>query len=228
MIKKCCLSILCIVLAIPAIAQEKQRLKDATGVVKEVLDSKDGIPRTTLNSAICMVVFPNVKKISAGVGVTYGRGVLACRAGLKAGGAWSAPAMYSLDAGSIGPQFGGSSTDYVGLVMTEAAADKILSGKWKLGADVGAYLGNSGATTQGLNDASLGAEIVIYARANGGVFAGASVGNSSIESDDKANRELYGRSITASEIVRDGKVSVPDSAQSFLAALPTADVSQTN
>jgi lipid-binding SYLF domain-containing protein len=39
-------------------------------------------------------------------------------------------------------------------------------------------------------------------------------------SDDKANRELCGRPITATEIVRDGKVTVPDAAQPFMAALP--------
>lgn len=127
--------------------------------------------------------------------------------------------MYSLDAGSIGPQFGGSSTDYVVLVMSEPAAEKILSGKWKLGAHAGACLGSSRAITQGLNGPSLGARVVIYARANGGVFAGASIGNASITSDDKANRELYGRPITATEVVRDGKVTVPDAAQPFMAAL---------
>jgi lipid-binding SYLF domain-containing protein len=220
MIKNCCLSLLCIALAMPVLAQDNQRLKDASGVLKEVLNSKTGIPQTTLDNAICVVVFPNVKKIGAAVGVTYGRGVLACRAGLQADSAWSAPAMYSLDAGSIGPQFGGSSTDCVVLVMTEPAAEKILSGKWKLGADAGAYLGSSGATTQGLTGGSRGAQVVMYARANGGVFAGASIGNASITSDDKANRELYGRPITATEIVRDSKVTVPDVAQPFMAALP--------
>lgn len=57
-------------------------------------------------------------------------------------------------------------------------------------------------------------------RVNGGVFAEASIGNGSITSgDDKANCELYGRPITATEIVRHGKVTVPDAAQPFMAAL---------
>ncbi|MGB8772137.1 MAG: YSC84-related protein [Candidatus Korobacteraceae bacterium] len=73
------------------------------------------------------------------------------------------------------------------------------------GADAGAYLGSSGATTRGLNHASLGAQVVIYTRANDGVFAGVSIGDASITGDDKANRELYGRPITAAEIVRDGR-----------------------
>jgi lipid-binding SYLF domain-containing protein len=132
--------------------------------------------------------------------------------------------MYSLDGGTVGPRFGGPSTDYVVLVITTHAANKILSGKWKLGVDVGAYLASWEAATGGLNDSSLGAEVIIYKRANGGVFTEASVGNASIESDDKANRELYGRSITATEIVRDGKVTVPDAAQPFMAALRTETI----
>jgi len=73
------------------------------------------------------------------------------------------------------------------------------------------------------------AEVIIYARANGGVFAGASVGNASLESDDKTNRELYGRSLSAMEIVRDGMATaVPDAAQRFMAALPATETSKTN
>jgi len=89
-----------------------------------------------------------------------------------------------------------------------------------MGADAGAYLGASGATTQGLNDAKLGAQVIIYARAKGGIFAGASIGNAAINSDEKANRELYGRKMTALEIVRDGTVTIPEAARSFMAALP--------
>ena len=96
------------------------------------------------------------------------------------------------------------------------------SGKLKLAADAGAYVGSSGATTQGLDDASLGAQVLIYARPKGGAFVGASLGDASMTTDEKANRELYGRSITATEIVRDGKVSVPNAAQPFMAALPEA------
>jgi lipid-binding SYLF domain-containing protein len=113
-------------------------------VVKEVLNTSGGIPQTTFDKAVCIVVYPSVEKIGAGVGVTYGRRVLSCRVGLLPGGAWSAPAMYTLDAGSIRPQFGGSSTEYVVFVMTETAAEKVLSGKVKLAADAGAYLGSSG------------------------------------------------------------------------------------
>lgn len=216
--KKVWMAILCLAVAVPGFAQNK-RLADATSVLKQVMNGKGGIPQTTLDKAMCVVVYPAVKKIGAGVAVTYGRGVLTCRSGLQASAPWSAPAMYTLDAGSVGPQFGGFSSDYVLLIMNEKAADKILSGKLKLGADAAAALGSSVATTQGLNDSSLGADVLIYSRSNGGVFAGVSLGDASLASDDKANRELYGRAITASEIVRDGKVAPPAGAQPFLAAV---------
>ena len=45
MIKKFCLSLLCIALAVPVLAQDKQRLKDASGVLKEVLNSNAGFPK---------------------------------------------------------------------------------------------------------------------------------------------------------------------------------------
>jgi lipid-binding SYLF domain-containing protein len=214
------MSVLCIALTTPLLAQDKRRLKDTSAVLKEALNNSGGIPQTTFDKALCIAVYPSVKKIGAGVGVTYGRGVLSCRVGLLPGGAWSAPAMYTLDAGSVGPQFGGFSADYVVFVMTETAADKVLSGKLKLSAEAGAYLGSSGATTQGLNDTNLGAQALIYARPKGGVFAGASLGDASMMTDEKANRELYGRPITATEIVRDGKVPVPDAAEPFIAVLP--------
>ena len=93
--KKLWMSLLCMALTMPLLAQENRRLQNASAVVKEVLNNSGGIPQTTLDKSVCIVVYPSVKKISAGVGVTYGRGVLTCRAGLQPGGAWSAPAMYT-------------------------------------------------------------------------------------------------------------------------------------
>jgi len=218
--KKLWTSLLCLALAIPVLAENNQhRLADATTVLKTALTAKGGIPQSALDSAVCVVVYPHVKKIGAGVGVTYGRGVLTCRSGLQKTGEWGSPAMYSLNAGSVGPQIGGYSVDYVLLITNETAADKILSGKLKLGADANAVAGPSKATTEGFNDEKLGASILIYSRGEDGLFAGASLGDASMEADDKANHKLYGRSIDANEIVRDGKVTVPKAAESFLAEL---------
>jgi len=43
-----------------------------------------------------------------------------------------------------------------------------------------------------------------------------------MRSDDGANKALYGKDLTAKEIVREGKVSTPASAQPLLADLEKA------
>lgn len=59
----------------------------------------DAIPKAVLNKAVCVLVFPMVRKVGVGIGVTYGFGVLVCRSGANMAGAWSAPAMYRLNVG---------------------------------------------------------------------------------------------------------------------------------
>jgi lipid-binding SYLF domain-containing protein len=118
--------------------------------------------------------------------------------------------MYSLDIGSLGPQLGTSSTDYVGLVMTDRGANKILSGRLKLGAGAQAVAGPSGAQAAGFNDPNV--DVLTYSQSKG-LFAGAAIGGASISSDDTANRLLYGKAIDAPTFARDPSESVPDSAK---------------
>jgi lipid-binding SYLF domain-containing protein len=103
-------------------------------------------------------------------------------------------------------QLGSTSTDYVLLVMTQRGADKVLSGKLKLGADASAVAGPSGAKAVGLNDPNV--DVLTYSQAKG-LFAGASLGSASLASDDDMNKELYGKPLNASQIVRDGVAPIP-------------------
>lgn len=207
--------------ALPLVAADKftARLDESTGVLNGIV-SKQEIPKSILDHAVCIVVYPRVKKVGVGVGVSYGRGVLSCRRGPNMNGAWSAPAMYTLDTGSLGVQLGGSSTDYVLMVMTQRGAEKILSGKLKLGADASAVAGPSGAKAVGVNDPNV--DLLTYSQAKDGLFAGASLGSASLASDDDANKALYGKDVSAQQIVRDGTVPAPAAASGFLAALRSA------
>src|ERR1700761_7072009 len=123
-----------IAMVLPAFAQNKidNRLGDSAEVLKQILAKPDEIPQQLLNRSRCVLVFPGVKKVAVGIGGTYGRGVIVCRTGPDMTGPWSAPAMYKLNVGSLGPQIGTSSTDYVLLIQTPLGARKILSGKLKL------------------------------------------------------------------------------------------------
>ena len=205
-----------VVLAVPVFAQSKfdDRLSESAEVLRQ-MSKPSAIPPAVLNRAACVLVFPMVKKVGIGLGVTYGRGVLVCRKGANMDGRWSAPAMYSLNVGSLGVQLGSSATDYVLIVDTQRGALKVLSGKLKLGADASAVAGPTGAKAVGANDPNI--DMLTYSRAKGGLFAGASLGSASMDSDDDANRAIYGKDINATQIIR--SESVPASGQSIVDVL---------
>jgi SH3 domain-containing YSC84-like protein 1 len=182
-----------------------KRVAESTAVLKEILN-KQQIPKYVVDKAVCVLVYPGVKKVGIGLGVTYGRGLITCRTGPSMNGKWSAPAMYTVDTGSLGVQLGSTSTDYVLLVVTQRGADKILSGKLKLGADASAVAGPTDAKAVGFNDPSV--DVLAYSQAKG-LFAGASLGSASMETDDDMNKELYGKPLNAVQIVRDGAAPVP-------------------
>jgi lipid-binding SYLF domain-containing protein len=211
---------ICLAVALSGFAQSKvdKRLSESAAVLQTILAKSDGIPPGILNKAACVLVYPGVKKVGVGLGVTYGRGVLVCRGGKMMNGDWGAPAMYTLDTGSLGPQLGSTSTDYVLLVMSQKGADKVLSGKLKLGADAAAVAGPSAANAAGFNDPNV--DILSYSQAKG-LFAGVSLGSASMATDNDANTALYGKSVDAMQIVQ-GEVKAPAAAQPLIAALQKA------
>jgi lipid-binding SYLF domain-containing protein len=182
-------------------------------VLKEIMATPDkGIPQDLLDKAECVVVYPSVKKAAFIVGGSYGRGVITCRSGEDFRGPWGAPAMFALEGGSVGFQVGGEATDFVLLVMNEKGADSIMSSKVKLGADASAAAGPVGRTSSAETDVAMKAEILSWSRARG-VFGGVSLEGSTMRSDDGANKNLYGKELSAKEIVREGKVQTPDAAK---------------
>jgi len=188
---------------------ENTRLKEAAGVLTEILGTPDkGISQDLLDKAECAVVFPSVKKAAFIVGASYGRGVISCRSGPAFHGPWSAPAMFALEGASFGLQIGGEATDFVLLVMNEKGAESVMSSKVKLGADASAAAGPVGRTASAETDVALKAEILSWSRAKG-VFGGVSLEGSTLRADDGANKSLYGKKLDAKEIVREGKVVTP-------------------
>lgn len=209
--KKLVLVVLCLAVTLPGFAQGKvdKRISESTGVLTNLIDKPNGIPRSLLDKSVCVLVYPNVKKVGVGVGVGYGKGVLLCRSGKTMAGGWGAPVMYTLDTGSLGAQLGSTSTDYVLLVMSQTGADKVLNGKVKLGSDATAAAGPSGAQAAAFNDSKI--DILTYSQTKG-LFAGASLGSADMGADNKADQELYGKTVDAVEIIR-GDVAVPAGAK---------------
>jgi lipid-binding SYLF domain-containing protein len=102
--------------------------------------------------------------------------------------------------------------------MNTKGARSLLSSKVKLGADASAAAGPKGRTAEGATDIVMNAEILSYSR-NKGLFAGVSLEGSTLRSDGGANENLYGRKLSAKEIIRQGKVGIPACAHELVSRL---------
>jgi SH3 domain-containing YSC84-like protein 1 len=198
--------------------KEQDRLQNCGIVMEEILAVPDNIPQDLLDKAECVIVIPSMLKVALGVGGSYGRGAMTCRSGKAFDGAWGAPAMYTLQGGSFGLQLGGEATDLVLLVMNPRGAEALLRSKVKLGGNASAAAGPKGRTVEASTDASLRAEILSYSRSRG-LFAGVSLSGTSLRPDDAANRQVYGRKLTARRIITGTAMAVPASGLRFINAL---------
>jgi lipid-binding SYLF domain-containing protein len=201
--------------------EEQERLRNANSVMSEILKVPDNIPQDLLDKARCVIVMPSVLKAAFVIGGSYGRGTMLCRTGKDFSGPWGAPAMYALEGGSIGFQIGGEATDFVFLVMNDRGADSLLRSKVKLGADASITAGPVGRTAAADTDAYLRSEILSYSRARG-VFAGISLEGSTLRPDNDANRNVYGRPVTATQIIKESEVQAPPEASDLIAQLQKA------
>jgi SH3 domain-containing YSC84-like protein 1 len=185
--------------------KEQERLQNCGMVLEDVMNIPDGIPANLVDKAECVIVIPSVLKAAFGFGGSYGRGAMTCRSGAHFTGPWGAPTMIALEGGSFGFQLGGQATDFVILVMNPRGALAILNNKVKLAA---------AAET----DVTLRAEMLTYSRSRG-LFAGVSLEGSTLRPDNGANESVYGKKISAVDIVRKGAVQPPPSAQKMIATL---------
>ena len=193
---------------------ELHRVQASADVLNEIMAAPDkGIPEDIMESAVCVGVVPSLKKGGFVFGAEYGKGVATCRNG----NAWSAPAPFEVVGGSWGLQIGGEAVDLVMLVMNNKGMERLLSSKFKLGADASVAAGPVGRHAEGETDWKLKAEILTYSRARG-VFAGLTLNGAVIQQDDDATRALYGNDTSFRSILR-GSVPAPAGSEPYLAAV---------
>jgi SH3 domain-containing YSC84-like protein 1 len=204
--------------ALYAATKEQERLENSGVVMQEIMNTPENIPQEVIEKAECVLVFPSVLKAAFIVGGSYGRGAMVCRTGKGFRGPWGAPAMYALEGGSVGFQIGGQATDLVLLVMNDRGASSILNSKVKLGADASVAAGPVGRDASADTDAYMRAEVLSYSRSRG-LFAGISLEGSTLRPDDDATADVYGRKLTAREIVLGGKIGIPASGRHLVAVL---------
>jgi len=192
-------------------------VEESGSVLKDVQAMPDqSIPEDLLRSCQAIAIFPNT--ISGGfvIGGKYGQGIILVRD--ETTGKWSPPAIFTIAGGSFGWQIGGQATDFVLLIMSRRSVDGILQGKFKLGADASAAAGPVGRAAEASTDIQLKGGILSYSRSRG-LFAGAKLEGAVITEDLSGNESLYGKNLSAKEILLRGQAKMPKSADTVIKIL---------
>jgi lipid-binding SYLF domain-containing protein len=189
----------------------------AAEVLKEIMDTPDkGIPRGLLSQASAVAIFPDVIKAGFVIGGKYGRGVILRHE--PSTNRWSAPAFYSIGAGSLGWQIGAESTDLVLVIRHQRGVESLLKNEFTLGGDASVAAGPVGRSAQAGTDVALKSEVLSYSRSRG-LFAGISLEGAKINPLNDYNKAYYGRKLTSKEILIEHKVAPPASAKQLIEEL---------
>lgn len=144
-----------------------------------------------------LLIVPELVKGGFIVGAEAGSGVLMVRG---SDGSWSAPAFYTLAAGSIGLQIGGQVSEVVFTVMNEGAVEALLRNEVKLGADLSITLGPIGKGLEASTTTNLSADIFAFSKAVG-AFGGGALEGAKLFTREQLNQEYYGPGATPRAIV---------------------------
>ena len=193
------------------------RMVDRCGTVfEEVQEMPDGgIPEDLLRKCHAVAVFPDTISGGLGIGGKYGQGIIMVRT--KEKNKWSPPAIFTIAGASLGWQIGGQATDIVLLFMSERSIGGILQGKLKLGADAAVAAGPVGRDAEASTDMKLGG-ILSYSRTKG-LFIGVKLEGDVITQHWDGKEDLYGKKLSADEILLEGQVAMPESAKNILSVL---------
>ncbi len=203
----------------PAMADNKwSRLVEESGkVLGEIQQMPDqSIPEDLMRTCSAIAVFPNTISAGLGIGGKYGQGIIMVRD--EKSGKWSSPAIFTIAGGSIGWQIGGQATDFVLLVMNRRSIDGILQGKFKLGADASVAAGPVGRAAEASTDVQLKGGILSYSRSRG-LFAGVKLEGAVITQHWDGDKELYGKSLSAEDILLKNKAGMPKEADNIVKVL---------
>lgn len=190
-----------------------ERVKTASTVLEEIQTAPDtGIPDEVMGSAECVAVVPSMLKAGFVFGARYGRGVASCRTAKG----WSDPAFFTIEGGSFGLQIGGQAVDLIMLIMNNKGMERLLSSKFKLGADASVAAGPVGRHAAADTDWKMRAQVLSYSRARG-AFAGLELNGALLKIDRESTLEFYGHMQSFDTTLT--TVSSPQGALPFLTSL---------
>ena len=194
----------------------RERAAKAAEAMTEIMNIPEGgIPEDLMARAHAIAVIPHVVKGALGLGGQYGKGLVSHRG---SNGRWSAPAFIDIGGGSFGLQLGVQATDLVLVFTNDAGFRGLLDGKLKLGADASVAAGPVGRKAEVGTDVLLKSAVVAYSRSKG-LFAGISLDGSVVTINDSANHAVYGKGISAQDILLNGRAQSNDVVAPFMRTL---------
>jgi lipid-binding SYLF domain-containing protein len=175
-------------------ASQSAKAAKAFDAIMQIPDK--AIPRDLLARAKAVAVFPRVLKVAFTVGGEGGRGLVSQQT--RAG--WASPVFLRAGGGSVGPQIGASSTDFILLLMNDESVEGLMKDKFELGGEAGVAAGPVGRNAGAATDALMHAAILSYSRSRG-LFAGVDVKGIVLKPEDDLNLAVYHK--TARELLGD-------------------------
>ncbi|KAK4043124.1 hypothetical protein C8A01DRAFT_43905 [Parachaetomium inaequale] len=168
------------------------------------------IPPSVLANAKGLAILTVIKAGFLG-SARFGSGLVIAR---LPDGSWSAPTAIATGGAGFGGQIGFELTDFV-FILNDASAVKTFSqaGSLTLGGNVSIAAGPVGRNAEAAGAASLRsvAGIFSYSKTKG-LFAGVSLEGSAIIERKDANAKLYGRQVSAKELLSGGERPPPQAA----------------
>ena len=180
-------------------------VRDSAQVFEENRKDSHGMPDRIIERASGIIIVPRLKRAGLVVGAEFGKGVFVAR---TADG-WTAPCMIRIEGGGLGLAAGIAETDLVLIAMDDETVRQVMHSGAKLGFDVMAAAGPVGRNSEADTTPIPASGLLSYSRARG-VFAGVSLGGTTLRSDDDANTLLYGRRVDESDVLTGQVDSTPD------------------
>lgn len=186
-----------------AASTEAERLVDESRISIErmLADPEFFKLKEIIGKARGVLIVPEMFKGGFIVGAEGGSGVLMVRG---ADGSWSAPAFYTLAAGSIGFQIGGQVSEVVFTLMNDAAVNALLNNEFKFGADAGVAVGPIGAGVEASTTSNLERDIYAFSKSVG-LFGGGVLEGGKILEQKERNRQYYGAIVKPREVLIERK-----------------------
>jgi len=199
----------------PADSEEAARIRESVVVLDEIMKASDSaIPDSILGKAAGIAIFPGTIRAGFIVGGMRGRGILSART--ERG--WSSPTFMTITGGSFGLQIGGQATDIILVIQNQRGLENLIRNQFKFEADAAAAAGPVGREAELATDLQLRAEILSYSRARG-LFAGVTLGGSTVRIDVDANERFYGSRLEGPQVVLENQAGTPTPVPDWIAAL---------